>query len=315
MNQLTTLRAYSRLVELESFTGVAKELRVKQSTVSKWIAALEEDLGVRLVDRTTRSIRITEAGQLFYRRASAIVSDYEDAVGEVREEATALRGRIRMSVPVVFGQRFIVPAITDFLMEHEQIELELIFGDRYVSLVEEGYDLAIRVGIPVDSALRSHWLGDGRRYLVAAPSYVRRYGSPREPRDLENHECLIHTERSTWVAWTFKRGKKSQQVRVSGRVSANHSESTLHMTRAGLGVALLASWFVEPDLKSGRLVALLPDHELPSAPVRALTPPGRLLASRVRSLIEHIRAELGPALASMRVTPNEGRAGDFVHRD
>jgi len=303
MDRLTTLRAYSRLVELESFSRVAKELRVKQSTVSKWIAALEEDLGVRLVDRTTRSFHVTEAGNRFYQRASAIVSDYEDAVGEVREEASALRGRIRMSVPVVFGQRFIVPAITRFLVEHEHIELELVFGDRYVNLVEEGFDLVIRVGIPVDSALRSHTLGEGRRYLVAAPSYLERYGTPSDPRDLENHQCLIHTERSTWVAWSFKRGKKSQQVRASGRVSANHSESTLYMARAGLGVALLASWFVEPDLRSGRLVALLPSHALPLAPVRALTPPGKLLASRVRVLIEHIREDLGFTLARTSPAP------------
>lgn len=296
MDHLTTLRAYSRLVELESFSAVAEDLRVKQSTVSKWIAGLEEELGVRLVDRTTRSLRVTEAGRRFYRRASVIVSDYDAAVGEAREEAAALRGRIRMSVPVVFGQRFIVPAVTDFLVEHENIEVELIFGDRYVNLVEEGYDLAIRVGIPVDSALRSHSLGDGCRHLVAAPSYLSRQGVPRKPKDLEAHQCLVHTERSTWAAWTFKRGQRSQQVRVGGRVSANHSESTLHMARAGLGVALLASWLVDPDLERGSLVPLLQDYEPPSAPVRALTPPGRLLAPRVRTLIDHLRVALAPAL-------------------
>ena len=297
MDQLTALKAYSRLVELESFSAVAEELRVKQSTVSKWIAALEEALGVRLVDRTTRSLHVTEAGRRFYQRASVIVSDYEAAVGEVREEAAALRGRIRMSVPVVFGQRFIGPAVTDFLLQHERIEFELIFGDRYVNLVEEGYALAIRVGVPVDSALSSHSLGEGRRHLVAAPSYLARHGTPHKPTDLEGHQCLVHTERSTWAAWTFKRGKKSQQIRVGGRASANHSEATLHMAKAGLGIALLASWLVEPELEHGSLVPLLRDYEPPSAPVRALTPPGRLLVPRVRALIEHLRVTLAPALS------------------
>jgi len=296
MGELTTLRAYSRLVELESFSAVAAELRVRQSTVSKWVAALEEEIGVRLVDRTTRSLRVTEAGRRFYQRATAIVSDYEAALGEAREEASALRGRIRVSVPVVFGQRFVVPAVTVFLQQHEGIEFELVFGDRYVNLVEEGFDLAIRVGVPVDSAFRSHFLGDGRRFLVASPWYLSSYGEPRRPKDLEEHQCLVHTERGTRAAWTFRRGKRSHDVRVGGRVSANHSESTLHMAKAGLGVALLAKWLVEPDLEGGSLVPLLHEYLPPPAPVRALTPPGNFSAPRVRALIEHLRGALAPAL-------------------
>ena len=297
MDQLTALRAYARLVELESFTAVAGELRVKQSTVSKWIAALEDDLGVRLIDRTTRSLHVTDAGRRFYQRASAIVSDYEAAVGEAREEASALRGRIRMSAPVVFGQRFIVPAVTDFLLQHEAIEFELTFGDRYVSLVEEGYDVAVRVGTPVDSTLRSHSLGGGRRCLVAAPSYLAQRGAPRTPKDLEDHQCLVHTDRSARATWTFRQGKRSQQVRVGGRVCANHSESTLHMAKAGLGVALLASWLVAPELARGALVPLLEGYAPPPAPVQALTPPGRLLTPRVRALIKHLRIALAPTLS------------------
>lgn len=297
MDQLNVLKAFIRLVELENFSAVAANLRVKQSTVSKWIAALEEELGVRLVDRTTRSLRVTEAGQRFYQRATTIVSDYDEAVSEIRAEAVELRGRIRMSVPVVFGHRFITPAVTDFLLRNHNLELDLLFGDRYVSLVEEGYDIAIRIGIPVDSALRSHSLGEGRRCLVASPDYLEGHGAPHVPQELEQHQCLMHTDRSTRTAWSFKKGKKTHQVRVKGRISANHSESTLHMARAGLGIALLASWLVDADLQEGKLVRLLPDHEPPTAPVRALTPPGRLLAPRVRALIEHLRMALSVTLA------------------
>lgn len=296
MDQLTVLRAYVRLVELETFTAVADDLHVKQSTVSKWIASLEADLGVRLVDRTTRSLHVTDSGQRFYDRARAVLADYESAVAEVREGAAALRGRIRMSVPVVFGRRFTVPLVTDFLREHEDLELELLFGDRYVSLVEEAYDLAIRVGIPVDSSLQSHRLGDGGRRLVAAPGYLERHGTPAVPADLERHQCLAHTELSTRAAWSFRKGRRSFKVRVGGRVAANHSESTLYMARAGLGVALLASWLVADDLQSGALVPLLPAYEPPRAPVRALTPPGRFVAPRVRALIEHLREGLANAL-------------------
>ncbi len=298
MNRLSALQAYTRLVELESFSGVAAELRVKQSTVSKWIAALEEHLGVRLIDRTTRSLRVTDAGRRFYQRATVILSDYEAAVAEAREEATALRGRIRLNVPVVFGQRFIVPAVTDFLLEHEAVELELVFGDRYTNLVDEGYDVAIRVGLQLDSTLQSHALGDGRRHLVAAPAYLAKWGSPHKPKELEGHQCLVHTEGRTRAAWTFARGKRVHRVSVGGRVTANHSEATLHMTKSGMGIALLANWLVAPDLACGALVTVLDAYQPPSAPVRALTPPGRKVAPRIRALIDHLRLALAPALSS-----------------
>lgn len=296
MDQLTVLRAYVRVVERETFSAAADDLHVKQSTVSKWMASLEDQLGVRLIDRTTRSLRVTDVGQRFYHRAVRVLADYDWAIGEAREGATVLSGRIRVSVPVVFGHRFIAPLVTEFLLQHESLEIELLFGDRYVSLVEEGYDVAIRVGIPVDSSLRSHALGAGRRYLVAAPSYIERHGAPRTPRELERHQCLVHTEQSTRAAWAFKRGKRTHNVGVRGRVAANHSEATLHMTKAGLGIALLASWLVHDELRSGDLVSLLDDYESPHAPIRALTPPGRFVAPRVRTLIDHLRQRLPSAL-------------------
>ncbi len=298
MDRISTLSAFARLVELGSFSAVAAELRVSQSTVSKWIAQLEQELGVRLLDRTTRSVRVTESGQQLYRSATAIVSAYDEAVAEVRQDAAVLRGRIRMSVPVVFGRRFIVPAVAEFLQQHPAIELDLSFGDRYVSLVEEGFDLVVRVGVPVDSTLQSHALATGRRYLVAAPDYLEAHGVPRTPANLESHQCLVHTERSTRAAWSFERKGTSQRVRVGGRVTANNSESTLHMARAGLGVALLASWLVEDDLARGTLVPLLPRYALPSAPIRALTAPGRLLPPKVRVLIDHLREAIITGLGS-----------------
>lgn len=296
MDRLTILRAFVRLVELETFSATAAELRVKQSTVSKWIAALESELDARLFDRTTRSLRITEMGRRFYGRARDIVGDYDSAVEEVREDANELRGLIRMSVPVVFGQRFVAPLVTDFVAQHEQLELEMLFSDQYVSLVEEGYDVAIRVGTPVDSSLRSHALGTGSRRVVASPLYIARHGTPATPRDLKRHQCLVHTERSRRATWSFKKDQKTQHVRVGGRVAVNHSESTLHMAKVGLGIALLARWLVDTDLNEGVLVQLLGDYEPPAAPIRALTPPGRFVAPRVRALIDTLRVRLSPAL-------------------
>lgn len=289
MDRIEVLRAYARVVERGSFTAVADELRVKQSTISKWMAGLEDELGVTLLERTTRSQRVTDAGQRFYAQVVAIVSAYDEAVGEARREAPELRGRIRMSLPVVFGNLFVVPQVTKFLRRHKSVEVEMVFGDRYVSLVDEGFDVAVRVGMQVDSTLRSHALGDSSRRLVASPGYVRSHGDPREPKDLERHECLVHTAFGSRTTWALTRGDHTYRVSVGGRVRANNSEATLQMARSGLGICLLASWLVDGDVRSGRLVPLLEHYSAPRAPIRALTSPARYTPPRVRALIDHLR--------------------------
>ncbi len=296
MDRLEVLRAYVRLVERGSFTAVAEELRVKQSTVSKWLAALEEDLGVQLIDRTTRSQRVTDPGQRFYERALDIVGAYDTAVVDVREGAATIAGRIRMSVPVVFGQRYIVPLVTRFLRQHKRVAIEMVYNDRYISLVEEGYDLAIRVGLQVDSSLRSHGLGVSSRRVVASPGYVNSHGLPTTPAALADHECLLHSQLNALTTWKFRRGNSRHRVNVRGRVSANNSEATLAMARSGLGVCLLASWLVDADIRAGRLVQLLADYEPPPAPIRALTPPTRRISPTVRAWLDHVRTGLAAAL-------------------
>lgn len=288
MDRIDVLRAYTRVVERGSFTAVADELRVKQSTISKWMAALEDELGVTLLERTTRSQRTTDSGQRFYTQAVAIVASYDEAVGEARREAPELRGRIRMSVPVVFGTMFVVPQITKFLRRHKDVDVEMVFEDRYVSLVEEGFDVAIRVGVQVDSSLRSHALGDSSRRLVASPGYVRSHGAPRVPKDLERHQCLVHTELGSRTRWSFTRGVQLHHVSVGGRVRANHSEATAQMAKSGLGICLLAAWLVDGDVRAGRLVPLLESYRAPRAPIVALTP-ARYTPPVVRALIDHLR--------------------------
>lgn len=296
ISQLSALRAFTRLVELGSFTAVAEDLRVGQPSVSKWIAQLEDDLGVRLIDRTTRSQHVTEAGQRFYERTTHVLATFDDAVAEARQEDAILRGRIRMGLPVVLGRLFIVPLTTKFLRKHPELHLELVFGDRYVSLVEEGFDVSIRVGVPVDSTLRTHALVNGPRRVVASPGYLATHGTPAAPRDLERHECLVHTHAAARTIWDFEQGGKRQRVSVRGRISANNSEATLAMARSGLGISMLASWLVDPDIRAGRLVPLLENHTPPPAPIRALTPPGRHVPPTVRALIEHLREGLAARL-------------------
>ncbi len=293
------LEAFVRLVERRSFTAVSKELSVKQSTISKWMAALEDELGVTLIARSTRAQHVTESGRQFYEHARGVLASYEEALAQTRAHAQArpdeveFRGRVRISVPVVFGRLFVLPAITKFVRKHPQLEMQVVFSDRYVSLVDEGFDLSVRVGTPADSSLRSHPLGRSSRCLVASKRYLATAGPPRTPKALTDHQCLVHTEAPT--LWTFTKDGRTQRVSVRGRISANNSEATLAMTKGGLGISLLASWLVSADLRAGRLVQLLKAYSTPPAPICALTP-SRRIAPRVRALIEHLRASLAAAL-------------------
>lgn len=298
MDRITALAAFVRLVECDNFSVVAQELGVCQSTVSKWIAKLEDDLGVRLVDRTTRAKSVSAAGKRFYDRARDVLSGYESAVAEVREEAELLRGRIRLNVPVVFGRLFVVPQLAKFLRSHPGIELDLTLNDRYVQLVEERYDLAVRVGVPVDSSLRSQVIARSTRCLVASPGYVRAHGAPQHPNELQQHQCLTLVATHQTALWQFSKGTKKHRIAVRGRVQANSSDAALSLSRAGLGVALLAAWLVEPDMRAGRLQPLLTDYQLPDAPVSVLTPPGGPPAAAVRALIAHLKERLGTALSA-----------------
>ncbi len=302
MDRLIALQTFVRLVERKSFTAVGDELRVKQSTISKWLASLEDDLGVRLFDRTTRSLRMTETGRTFYDHAIRVLDAYEQAVASAQQAVPVISGRIRMSLPVVFGTRFVVPNVAKFARRHEALHVEMVFSDRYVRLVEEGFDMAVRVGTQIDSTLRSHYLGSSPRRLVASPGYIKKHGAPSDVRELSRHSCLVHTESGSQT-WRFRRSgertsqEKWKQVSVAGRISANHSEATLSMAKSGMGICLLASWLVDKDVEAGRLVRLLPDYEAPEASIRALTPPGKHILPRVRAVIELLRAELAKTLS------------------
>ncbi|ACY14051.1 LysR family transcriptional regulator [Haliangium ochraceum] len=285
MDRLTAMNAFVRVVELGSFSAAAADLRVEQSTVSKWIAALEDELAARLIDRTTRQRRVTEAGQRFYQRAREIATSYAAAAAEVQDDERP-RGRLRVSAPVVFGRLFVVPAAVRFLRRYPEVELDLRMSDRYVDLVEGGFDLAVRVGAPLDSSLRARTLARSRRHLVATPRYLARCGTPERPRQLSVHACLVHSGLAPGSPWVFRRGSRTQRVRVSARFAADNSEALLAMARASLGVAVLADWLVARDLERGRLVSLLPEYELPAAPVQALSAPGRRATPTVRAFAD-----------------------------
>ena len=196
MDHLLALKAYVRVIELGSFTQAARELHVKQSTVSKWIGQLEEEHHTALIQRTSRAQRVTEAGEHFYARSKEILALYELAHAELQAHATTLSGRLRISLPVVLGERFFLKHLADFALMHPEVSLEMVFDDRYVDLIDRDLDLAIRVGEPVDSALHAITLGSMPRMLIASPCYVERRGVPHTPAQLATHSVpapRLHT--------------------------------------------------------------------------------------------------------------------------
>jgi DNA-binding transcriptional LysR family regulator len=288
MDRLEALRAFVRVIELGSFSQAASELRVKQSTVSKWIAALEDGLATRLIERTTRSQRATPAGRVLYDRAREILAAYESVKAEITAAEGAPAGRLRVSVPVVFGRRFLFAALPRFMRRYPDVELEVVADDRYLNLVAEGLDVAVRVGRPVDSTFRTQILGRSPRRLVASPRYLARRGAPARPRDLERHACLLHTGLKNDEVWSFRRDGRTVRVPVRGRFSANHSEALLLMAKSGQGIALLADWLVRREVEKGRLAVLLEDYTAPAAPIAAVLPPGPSVPLRVRAFLKFL---------------------------
>lgn len=301
MDRIDGMRLFVRLAERQSFSAAAKDLKIKQSTASKWIAELEAQVGTSLVDRTTRSLHFTDAGRRFLARATELLTAFDDLTQELQAQNPEPSGRVRMSLPVVFGRLFLQRPIVEFLRRHQRVEAELVLGDRYVNLVEEGFDLAVRVGLPVDTSARGRKLADSRRCLVASPAYLKAHGKPRRPNDLKQHHCLLLGEATSTGIWRFGRPRgPTTPITVRSRLAANSSDAIVEMARSGLGVALLANWLVESDLKKQRLIQLLPSYQTPPAPIYALTPPGRYSTVAVRALIDHLATSLAARLPAAR---------------
>jgi len=311
MDRIDAARLFLRIAERGSFSAAARDLKIKQSTASKWIAALEDEMGVTLATRTTRAIHLTEGGQRFQERAREVVAAFDAMIAETSDRSAAPMGRVRVSAPVVFGRKFVVPALARVLASHRKIEAEVVFADRYVNLVEEGFDLAVRVGVPSDTSARGRKLAESRRVLVASPSYVREHGHPTIPRHLGDHECIVH---GAGDVWSFSRaGVKERPAAVRGRIAVNNSDGALAMARAGLGIALLADWLVRRDVARGKLVTLLDDHDAPPAPIYVLTPPGKYVSTPVRILVDQIGDDLAKALERPRRARGSRPASRSLH--
>lgn len=268
MDRLDEFAIFIRIVEEGSLVRAARRLRRSPPAVTRALAALEDRLGVRLVDRTTRRLAPTEAGRALYDRARAVVADYEAAATGARE--APVRGLLRIAAPVQFGRRHIAPIATRFLDSHEGVEIELMLNDRNIDLIDEGIDVALRIGALADSSLTVRPVGHVRRQWVASPAYLASHGTPRMPADLARHEALLGTSRGA-MEWSFAGARPGASLHLAGRLRVDDVETRLRAARDGRGVAQFLSYQVADDLVSGRLVRLLRAFERPPLPVQLVT--------------------------------------------
>ncbi|MBP1807360.1 LysR family transcriptional regulator [Rubellimicrobium aerolatum] len=283
MDRLACDRMFLAVVEAGSFAGAAQRLGTGSGQASKLVARLEAELGVRLLHRTTRALQLTEAGQTYHDRLRVLVEDLDALDAEVRSQGTVPRGRVRMTAPMAFGTLRVAPILAEVARAYPEIALEVQFTDRLVRLVDEGFDLAVRVGRAEDSTLVARRLGEARILAVASPAYLAARGRPEAPRDLAGHDCVIDLNRRDPHRWTFAGGVA---VAVRGRLTFSDPTACLLAAEAGLGVAAMPDFVATESLRAGRVLRLLEAHEDAPLPIHALMPSGRHMAAKVRVVVE-----------------------------
>lgn len=283
---LQDMRIFARVAAVQNLSAVGVELGLTPGTISKRIQALEEELSVRLFDRTTRSIRITEEGAKFLEHVDRILSEVELARATVTANVEQPKGRLRISAPATFGRHFIAPAICSFMDTYPDIEVHVDLTDRIVNLQEEGYDVAIRTGTLTNCTLKAKRLAQDPQVLVASPGYLDRQGRPARPEDLEAHSCLVLGESPLW---TFHRNGTETTVRVNGRLRSDNGELLRHAALEGLGILRASHMRVRDDLARGLLVRLLDEYETATnSAIWALYPSSRHVLPKLRVFLDYL---------------------------
>jgi DNA-binding transcriptional LysR family regulator len=299
MDRLQAMKTFVRVVEAGSFSAVAHEVNATQSAVSKQVAALERELGAKLLTRTTRSLALTEEGERYFEQARRLVAEIAEAEGALRRGEQQLVGWLRIAASVGFGRLKLMPLIQSFLAEHRGVKIDLRLDDGFVDLVEQGIDVAVRIGELSDSSLIAKRIGTSRRLLMAHRRYLRALAKgikpPRVPEDLMKHNCLVYTELSMRNAWTFSAGPGAPEpagtthiVRVEGNLQTNSSEVMRASVLAGMGIGYSPEWLFDEELASGEVQRLLPDWEPLPVPIHLVSPRERRQSAKVKAFAEHV---------------------------
>jgi DNA-binding transcriptional LysR family regulator len=285
MDRLHAMEVFVRIVETGSFSAAARDMQIGQPNVSKLVAAMEERLQVRLLVRSTRQLYPTEAGQAFYERARRTIAEADEAETAARGLGRGLDGRLRVSAPVTFARLHVVPRIGGFLDAHPNLRVEFVLDDRFVDLMGENIDVALRGGELSDSSLTARKLATCDRLVVASPTYLARMGTPSTPDDLLEHTALVYAHGLISEEWRFRNPSGDTSVRVPTRLSFSAAEGVREAVIAGLGLAISSRWVMAPELASGSVVPVLTDWKLPNADLWALFPAGRLPTAKARAFV------------------------------
>jgi DNA-binding transcriptional LysR family regulator len=296
MDRVTAVALFARIVESGSFSKAAAEFGITQPTATKAVAAMEQRLGARLLHRTTRGVSPTEVGALYYDRCKAIASEIEAADNLATLMQAGVGGTLRISTSVAFGRRVLVPLAMRYMREHPSLTVDLSFEDRYVNMVEQGVDLAVRMGRLADSTLGARWLGRNPWVMAAAPSYLKAHGTPKQPSDLAQHACLIYSTVQGDDRWMLTGPDGAEQVvPVRGPLRSNNLSAVLAAAREGLGVAILPCYVARESVADATIRPILERFALPTQEIHAVFPSPKLVPGKVSSFIEHLRAALDGA--------------------
>ena len=291
MDKLKAMQIFLHIADEGSLTAAARAMDGSLPAVVRTLAALEAHLGVRLFNRTTRRISLTEEGKQYLENCRQVLAAVEDAESTLIAGATEPAGNLSITAPVLFGQLYVAPAVTRFVQRYDKMRCNVVLLDRVVNLLEEGMDVGIRIGPLEDSSLIAQSLGSMRRMVVASPEYLRRHGRPKHPKDLLQTNC-IRFSAATGPWWTFYEGSKQFTVAVTGNLDFNQAAPALDACLAGLGFGMFISYQIEPYLKQKRLEIVLENFEPPPRPINIVYPHARLLPTRTRVFIEWIKQEL-----------------------
>ncbi|WP_284189780.1 LysR family transcriptional regulator [Zoogloea oryzae] len=296
MDRLNAMDVFVRVAETGSFTAVADHLGLARSMVTRQITGLEAHLGVKLIARSTRSLKLTAEGEVYLERCREILGLVGAAEGDLSGGGRAPRGPIRISVPVSFGVRHLAPLVADFVDLYPDVTLDVDYNDRQVNLIESGIDMAVRITGQLDETLVARRLSSSRMLTLASPAYLARHGMPLRPEDLSGHHGLGYTG-SPRASWPFRVGDETVWVPVKSRLQSNNGEALLDACERGLGVCRQPSFIAAPAVKAGRLQVILHNYPGPEVGINAVFPSNRYLPTRVRALADYLAERLGPVPA------------------
>jgi DNA-binding transcriptional LysR family regulator len=276
------------VAENESFTQASNKMAISTAQVSRQISALEKRLNIKLFYRTTRKVSLTEEGSIFYQHCRSVLDGLEAAERAITNLQSKPQGKIKLSAPVTYGEQQILPLVNDFIKQYSNVEVTAYLSNKQIDLVEEGYDLAIRIGKLNDSSMMAKKLSKRTNYVCASPDYLNQHGIPHSLSELSQHNCLL----GTLDYWRFRDSEKEKSIRVTGRLRYNNGQGLVDAALKGLGIVQLPDYYVEHHIKSGELVTLLDNYRVPDEGIWAVYPQNRHLSPKIRLLVDYLAKQL-----------------------